>query len=113
MVNFRRTFVRPNFVELWLSRLLSASHSSTWSSRVTMSGRSSSEHPRCTCASALLAQSFQLSWRGGRAKLMQTGRSLTALTILLVFLAMTTQLIFASRLRSIALSASTHCDDRS
>jgi hypothetical protein len=81
-VNFCRTSVRPSFIEAFSSRFLSASHTSRRSSISSMSGRSLSQHPRCICASALLAQSCQLSCRRRRAMPLLTGRSLTPVTIL-------------------------------
>ena len=94
-VNFRRTWVRPYFIEALSSRfLLSASHISTGSSTSSMSGRSSSQHPRCICASGLLARSCQLSCRGRRMTLLLTGRSSTPVTILWAFLEMRTRRIF-------------------
>jgi len=73
--------VRLSSIEALSSRSLSASHISTGSSMSSMSGRSSSQHPRCICASALLAQSCHLSCRGRRATLLPTGRSSTPVTI--------------------------------
>jgi len=81
-VNFRRTWVRPSFVEALSSGSLSGSHISTGSSILSVSGRSSLQHPRCICASALLARSCQLSGRGRSAKPLLTGRSSTTVTIL-------------------------------
>ena len=80
-VNFRRTWVRPSFIEALSSRSLSASHISTGSSILSITGRSSSQHPRCICASALFTQSCQLSCRGRRATPLTTGRSSTPVTI--------------------------------
>jgi len=80
-VNFRRTWVRPSFVEALSSRSLSASHISTGSSISSMSGRSSSQHPRCISAIALLARSCEISCRGRRATPLPTGRSSTPVTI--------------------------------
>jgi len=73
--------VRPSFVEALSSRSLSASHISTGSSISSMSGSSSSQHPRCICASALLARSCQLACRGRRVTPLPTGSSSTPVTI--------------------------------
>jgi len=81
-VNFRRTWVWPSFVEALSSRSLSASHIPTGSSILSMRGRSSLQHPRCICASALLARSWQLSCRGRRVTPLLTGRSSILVTIL-------------------------------
>jgi len=81
-VNFRRTWVRPSFVEALSSRSSSASHISMGSSISSMSGRSSLQHPRCICASALLARLCQLSCRGHRATPLPTWRCLTLAMIL-------------------------------
>jgi hypothetical protein len=74
-VIFHRTWVRPCFLEALSSQSLSASHNTTGSSISSMSGRRSSQHPRCICASTLLARSCQLSCRGCRATQLPTGRS--------------------------------------
>jgi len=82
VVNFRWTWVQPSFVEALSSRSLSASHISTGSSIGSMSGRSSSHHPRCIYASALLARLCQLPCKGCRATPLPTVRSSTPVTIL-------------------------------
>ena len=81
-VNFRRTWVQPTFIETLSSWSQSASHISTGLSILSMSGRSSSQHPRCICASALLAWSCQCSCRRRRATPLPTGRSSTPAMIL-------------------------------
>jgi len=81
VVNFRRTWVRLSFVEALSSRSLSAFHISMGSLISSISGRSSLQHPRCICASAILAQSGQLSCRGRRPMPLLTGRSSTLVTI--------------------------------
>ena len=81
-VNFRRTWVRLSFVAALSSRSLSASHIPRGSLISSMSGRSWSQHPRCIRASALLARSCQLSFRGCGATPLPTGRSSTPVTIL-------------------------------
>jgi len=81
-VNIHRTWVQPSFIEALSSRSLNASHISTGLSILMVSGRSSSQHPRFICASALLAQSCQLTCRRHRATPLPTGRSSTPVTIL-------------------------------
>jgi len=61
-VNFRRTWVGPRFVQAVSSRSLSASQISTGSLISAMSGRSSSQHPRCICTTAFLPWPCQLSY---------------------------------------------------
>ena len=51
-VNIHRTWLRTSFVEVLSSRSLSAFHICTGSAISSMSGRSSSQHPRCISAIA-------------------------------------------------------------
>jgi len=61
------SWVPPRFVEALSSWSLSASHISTWASILSMSGSSSSQHPRYDSAIALLALSWQSTCRACRA----------------------------------------------
>jgi len=81
VVNFRRSCVRPSFVEALSSRSLSAYDILPGSSISSVSGWSSCQHLRCICASALLARSCLVSCRGRRATPLPTGRSSTPVTV--------------------------------
>jgi len=82
MVNFCRTWVRLSFVAALSSWSMSASHIAMGLSILSMSGRSSSQHPRYINAIALLPRSCQSSSRARRATSLPGGRSSTLVTML-------------------------------
>jgi len=111
-VSFRRTWGLLSFVEALSSRSLSASHIPTGSTTSSMSGRSSSQHRRCICASALMARSCQLTCKRRRATPLPTGRNSTLVRIWYVFLVMRTRRISCSTQGSFPQLDLAHCHDR-